>query len=63
MSRKDYVLIAEAIKRVVDEANAEGKGEEFTNGVRRAVGELSLAFAKNNERFDMDRFVTACGLL
>lgn len=60
MSRKDYVLIAEAIKRVRDEVSANGG---TVDAVDRVAGELSLAFAKENERFDMDRFLKACGSL
>ena len=57
MSRKDYVMIAEAIKRVKNEAIASGAS---LGGIDRVIGEFALAFAKDNERFDMHRFVTAC---
>lgn len=52
MTRKDYVLIAEAIKSTtLDERNRE-----------KVVYTLAFALKGENERFDYDKFVTACGI-
>ncbi len=56
MTRKDYILIAEAIKAI---------REDFgDNPVALDVvaDELALALQADNSRFDTARFLTACGV-
>ena len=58
MTRKDYVLIAAALK------NARGDcatGAEY-EGVDTAARHVSDALAKDNPRFERGRFLTACGV-
>lgn len=55
MTRKDYVLIAEAIRR---ENDAPGYAEKN----RGVVYAIAAALASENPRFDRARFLKACGL-
>lgn len=52
MTRKDYILIADAIKSsTLDERHRE-----------KVVYTLAYVLRNDNERFDYDKFVTACGI-
>ncbi len=64
MTRKDYELIAKAIRgaeaRVC--ADPEVKAErEQKRGVRRVAAHLADALAAANPAFDAQRFLTSCG--
>jgi hypothetical protein len=71
MTRKDYQLIASAIKatqaRIKAAAEADhrerrdGADLEQLRGVRRTAAHLADALGKDNPRFDAGRFLTACG--
>jgi hypothetical protein len=63
MTRKDYVLIAEALKaaRVPSTLGNTNKAV-YNNGVDNAVAFVALALAKDNPCFDGQRFRTACGV-
>lgn len=53
MTRKDYQLIAEAIK---------SGGYKMTNGENdKFLNALTTALKQDNERFDTKRFLDACG--
>lgn len=58
MNRKDYELIAQAIRE-------ELKSAEFAvaevMAIRHVVSALAVAMRRENPRFDTDRFVRACG--
>ena len=54
MTRKDYELIAAAIRRV-------GTQPEHYESADYIICELIDAFKADNPRFDMARFVKACG--
>lgn len=54
MTRKDYVLIAEAISGAV-------KAHGETGCVRLAADNLAHLLRRNNSRFDTSRFMDACG--
>lgn len=59
MTRKDYVLLAAALR----EARVEVTSNELYTvfkGWKRAVDALADALAKDNPRFDRDRFLAAC---
>ena len=62
MTRKDYELIAAALRssrgRIGDDL---GHNPEQSRGVRRAAAHLADALAQDNPRFDAQRFLTACG--
>ncbi len=52
MTRKDYKLIAEAIKNsAIDEGSK-----------RNIVGNLAMKLCIDNDRFDVDKFEVACGV-
>lgn len=58
MTRKDYVLIAAALKR----ASALSETDSQRRGVSRAAGSLAGALSADNEAFDRTRFLQACGV-
>lgn len=60
MTRKDYILIAEALKEARAEALALRAGAGV--GVTIAAVRLADALARDNPRFDRERFLKACGV-
>jgi hypothetical protein len=60
MSRKDYVILAAALKaaRVPNTLGKENKAL-YNNGVDNAVAFIVQALAKDNPRFDGERFRAA----
>ncbi len=61
MTRKDYVIIAAALKKSGDECRA-----EYANGAyatERIAREIARALAADNPRFDGERFLKAAGVL
>lgn len=65
MTRKDYVLIADAIKHSADQLPEQFK-YEFSHVsetvYRTVISRLSAALKAENPQFDADRFSKACGL-
>lgn len=58
MTRKDYVLIAQAIKGQVNFFI----GDQLVLQVIKAIAiSVAMALATDNPRFDRDRFMQACG--
>ena len=57
MTRKDYVLLAEALKAVIQSVD---KPER--TGALLAANEIAHCLAEDNPRFDRARFLKACGL-
>ncbi len=55
MTRKDYVLIAAALRDALKYCETDNQAR----GVQRAVGALAVALASDNAQFDRQRFVTA----
>lgn len=55
MTKKDYIIIAEAIKQAL--AITKSKGEKY--GVELVVSKLSQALQGDNNRFDIRRFCQA----
>jgi hypothetical protein len=64
MTRKDYILIADAIRETL--ATDPEFGLVWPDRERAAVGLVAHRIAhqlrRDNPRFDMDRFIDACGL-
>lgn len=57
MTRKDYQLIADIFANIVEDF---GQGEPVQPSL--IAEELSDALAKDNPRFDRERFLKACGV-
>jgi hypothetical protein len=57
MTRKDYILIASALKSA--RLEAAGKYEYLANSI--AARKLANALATDNPRFDRDKFLIASG--
>lgn len=63
MTRQDFEVIAQSIKRTVDVAKANSAADQSRiEGVKMAVNAVSDACAASNPRFDRARFLTACGI-
>ena len=62
MTRKDYKLIAEVINKHFNASI--GHYSEHTNNLLlgHLVSELADALLKDNPRFDLGKFCSACGL-
>lgn len=56
MTRKDYQAIAEVINL------ADFTGLDGDNTRRRLAKEMAEVLAHDNQRFDLDRFMLACGV-
>lgn len=56
MTRKDYVLIAEAIRDSVQHS-----GELERKAIEGTAKYVSYALRRDNPRFDRGRFMAACG--
>lgn len=63
MTRKDYELIAAALRmsRVGNLAGNENRAL-YNNGVDNAATNVADALASDNPRFDRERFLSACGV-
>ena len=60
MTRKDFELLARTLRYEIE--TADGQFEEHGAAALRAfAGSLATALGSTNERFDRDRFLTACG--
>jgi hypothetical protein len=59
MTRKDYVMIAETLADLMADFN---NGGDDTVSLTLVAVELAETLAKDNPRFDRDRFLTACGV-
>lgn len=57
MTKKDYELIARALKRAHENVNG---GQTVEDGAKLAAEYLADALAQDNPRFDRERFLTAC---
>lgn len=59
MTRKDYKLIADA----VNEARLLSNYVLPERAIELVAQTLATALAKDNPRFDMERFIEACGFI
>lgn len=66
MTRKDYVLIAEAFKdafKEIDMMYLTGEEhDELSEGLSVGIESVADALARDNRRFDRDRFIKATGV-
>ncbi len=62
MTRKDYIALADAIRfsLPIEENSAEYLAQ--FHGVRRTAFSISDVLARDNSRFDRERFLKACGV-
>lgn len=60
MTKKDYILIASILEQKFSEVR--GKNYEASIAVRSIVDRLATGFKDNNTRFQVDKFLTACGI-
>lgn len=58
MTRKDYVAIAAAIRREVEQWPEHGT---HWNMARAIADSVAAAMKADNPRFDRERFLSACG--
>lgn len=58
MSKKDYVLIANAIKEIADYKTVDVSAMV---AIEEVAKNLADTFKSQNSRFDTNRFLTACG--
>lgn len=61
MTRKDYVLLAAALNRVLNDPTSllHSDPGEFKLGVRKAAESIADSLAGDNGRFDRERFLRA----
>lgn len=64
MTKKDYELVASEL--FTELANIGGPKTQYNygrvDGFRGIVYRLAVAFENNNDKFDKDKFLTACGV-
>ncbi len=61
MTRKDYVLIAEALKNARPDPHGTTISRHRYDGWHVSACALADALANDNPRFDRERFLKACG--
>ena len=61
MTRKDYILIADALKTAISNLNQSAQGSNTIPGVWEAAHVLGNSLARDNARFDIHRFLNAVG--
>jgi len=62
MTRKDYVIIADAIKGAFNYEKDFNQDEESARVVKYVAHTLALSLQFDNPRFDSARFLDACGV-
>lgn len=62
MTRKDYVLIAQAIKETIPSRIVTEIDAAFNRGAGWTAHNIADALEKDNPRFDRERFLAACGV-
>jgi hypothetical protein len=68
MTRKDYQMIADAIKgsqvhyQFTEGSESANNAAVYRNGVANVAGTLAYLFSLDNPRFDRAKFLAACGL-
>lgn len=63
MTKKDYILIANAIKEQWQLSKKHSEHPQHSGlAIHNTALRLAYAFKQDNPRFDVDRFLTACGV-
>ncbi len=62
MTRKDYILIAEAVKASRPETPHSPDDKPYLSQCFATANALARALANDNPRFDRERFLKACGV-
>jgi hypothetical protein len=62
MTRKDYILIAAAFKRAREHVGVDFGADRALQGIEEAAVVLSGELARDNPRFDRERFLKAAGV-
>ena len=62
MTRKDYILIAKALKQAepTDDENEQGTA---LSGWVKSVKYVAVTLGRENSRFNEDKFLEACGII
>ncbi len=61
MSKKDFERAAKIVHAKVDEAGGDKKSYEYHVAMEMCMSYVKL-FKTDNQRFNTDRFIKACGL-
>lgn len=64
MTKKDYILLAQAVQTERSQPGFYGKVSEHvhTETLNRLAIQLACRLEEDNPRFDRDRFLSACGV-
>lgn len=62
MTRKDYILIADALREARMHNLRDAAPGSGAYWLRVAASEVARALAEDNPRFDRERFLKACGV-
>lgn len=68
MTRKDYQLIADAIKgsnvhyQFTEGSESTRNADAYRNGVANVANTLAFVLSRDNPRFDRAKFLKACGV-
>lgn len=62
MTRKDYVLIAAALKATYRPQLVDDHTRGINDGVAAAAESLAIELKRDNPRFDRERFLKAAGV-
>lgn len=60
MTKKDYILIAKAVKEARDDVQNAPHNEKYI--VSTVAFALARELEKDNSRFDRQKFIEACGI-
>ncbi len=60
MTKKDYILIAKALKETFVSFQRNDQTDKRT-GVVHAIEHIATVLGQDNPRFDRDRFIGSCG--
>lgn len=61
MTKKDYELIAYAVKQALTLAYTDGSQHHF-DGAKMVAHQIAHCLESENERFNYDKFIKACGI-
>ena len=62
MTRKDYKLVASAIKRMYDNSIRTSDGMKRISGLQLSAWSIAQALQKDNDKFNPVTFIKACGM-